>query len=218
LLIIFDLDDTLIDTSGCVTPFKMKLCLEELTTMGVKLPPFESAYEELLSVNKASLKSHLAIEVFAKKYGATEAQIQKSLAVLTTDLPDGFLVEMTPHARETLMFYHSICPLAIVTGGHPPFQLDKLKKAGIEVSFFSMIGISEDSVKKPYYSALQEKFQLPSQKIWVCGDRIEMDLRPAFELGFQTVHMQWGRGARVKQEPWITHSIRNLNELKGKIP
>lgn len=218
MLIIFDLDDTLIDTSGCVTPFKMKLCVEELIALGVKVPPFANAYEELLELNTTVAKSPQAIELFAKKYHATDAQIKKSLDLLTTELPSDFRVEMTPYAKEVISFYHSICPIAIVTGGHPPFQWDKLKKAGIEVSFFSMIGIPEDSVKKPYYSALQEKFQLPSQKIWVCGDRVEMDLRPAFELGFQTVHMQWGRGARVKQEPWITHSIRNLNELKGKIP
>jgi FMN phosphatase YigB (HAD superfamily) len=216
-LIIFDLDDTLIDTSGTITPFKLRLCVERFLALGVVLPPLDEAHQELLEINRFCLKSQEAIAKFGRKYGAKEDAIVAACQEMVTPLPESFSIAKTPHAEEILRFYHAKCPLAIVTGGYPPFQLDKLKKAGIEVSLFSMIGVPEDSVKKPYYAALQKRFELPSQEIWVCGDRIEMDLRPAFELGFQTVHMQWGRGKNVPQEPWITHSIRNLNELKEKI-
>ena len=214
MLIIFDLDDTLIDTSGFVTPLKMKVCLEQLVASGVFVPDFSSAYEELLVQSERAAKSKDALIAFAKSLSADERQIEAALHELTTPLPAMFRVPMTPHAQEILEFYKDLCPLAIVTGGHPPFQLDKLKKAGIDSSFFSMIGIPEDSKKKPYYQALQEKFCLPPQEIWVCGDRIEMDLKPAFELGFKTVHMRWGRGALLQTEKWIHHSINDLSELK----
>lgn len=214
MLIIFDLDDTLIDTSGFVTPFKMKECLECLIASGVRVPHFPTAYADLLDRNKRALKSQDAIIAFAKTLSASDSQIESALHCLTTPLPDSFRIPMTPHAEEIIAFYRPFCPLAIVTGGHPPFQLDKLNKAGIDSSCFSMIGIPEDSMKKPYYRALQEKFCLPSQEIWVCGDRIEMDLKPAFELGFRTVHMRWGRGALLSPEKWVDHSIHNLRELK----
>ena len=53
----------------------------------------------------------------------------------------------------------------------------------------------------------------PSQAL-VCGDRIAMDLVPAFELGFTTVHMRWGRGSLVKTAEWAHHAISDLSELK----
>ena len=217
MLIIFDLDDTLIDTSGSVTPFKLRQCLEVLMSLGVSLPPLDEAYAEVLLWNQRCSKSQEALSSFASSYGASASQIQESLKCLSSSLPDSFQVSMTPHAKEILEFYHQKYPLAIVTGGHPPFQRDKLKKAGIDSSLFSMIGIPEDSIKKPYYQALQEKFSLHPQEIWMCGDRIEMDLKPAFELGFRTIHMRWGRGAMVKPEPWVDYSIGSLSELKGII-
>ncbi len=212
MLIIFDLDDTLIDTSGCVTPFKMKECVKALMHMGVKLPSM--AYEELMQLNVGSSKSKDALSSFARSYGATQDQIDRVLDLLTSSLPDDFIVQMTPKAKEILEFYRSLHHLALVTGGHPPFQREKLKKAGVDSSVFSMISIPEDSVKKPSYEMLQEKFSLPPSEIWVCGDRIEMDLKPGFELGFNTIHMRWGRGALMPSQPWIKHSVSCLPELK----
>jgi FMN phosphatase YigB (HAD superfamily) len=213
LLIIFDLDDTLIDTSGCVTPFKLKQTLERLIELGVEVPSFSDAYRELLDKNRNALKSTDAFSLFAQSYGANKEQIATSLLEMKSLLPDGFSVSMTPHAHSILEHYKAICPLAIVTGGYPPFQRDKLKKAGIDTSFFSMIAIPEDLVKKPCYQALQKQFSLASHEIWVCGDRVEMDLKPAFELGFKTVHMRWGRGA-LQTEQWVDYSIKDLSELK----
>lgn len=214
MLIIFDLDDTLIDTSGCITPFKMQECLKKLIASGVQVPEFGKAYAELLELNQKATKSVDAVSSFALKFKANQKQIAEAIAELTSPLPESFRVCMTPHAKEMLEWCRRKCSLAIITGGHPSFQKDKLKKAGIDSSFFSMIGIPEDSVKKPYYQALQTKFSLSPKQIWVCGDRIEMDLRPAFELGFRTVHMRWGRGAKLISEKWIDHSISDLSELK----
>ncbi len=214
MLIIFDLDDTLIDTSGCVTPFKMKECVRTLMDEGVNLPVFSKAYEELVQLNKEALKSKDALLLFARHYGATEQKLTKALLSLTSSLPDDFVVATTPDAKEILKFYQSSHRLALVTGGHPPFQREKLKKAGVDSSVFSMISIPEDSVKKPSYEMLKERFSLSSSEIWVCGDRIEMDLKPAFELGFHTIHMRWGRGAVMDPAPWVEHSVTCLRDLK----
>ncbi|MCC6128027.1 MAG: haloacid dehalogenase, partial [Chlamydiae bacterium] len=54
-MIVFDLDDTLIDTSGAVVPFKMKLCLERLKQLGLELSDFSTAYQRLLEMNSRSL-------------------------------------------------------------------------------------------------------------------------------------------------------------------
>jgi len=87
-----------------------------------------------------------------------------------------------------------------------------LKKAGIEPSLFSNILIPEDCIKRPAYEALRKQFL--NRPVIVCGDRVSMDLLPAYELGFTTVHMRWGRGLLNQTEPWIDYSISDLRELK----
>jgi FMN phosphatase YigB (HAD superfamily) len=213
-LIIFDLDDTLIDTSGSVTPFKMRECLKRLVEGGLAIQDFSRSYKELLEINARSAKSKEAILSFLDSAGGDPALAPLALQQLTAPLPDNFTIPLTPNAYEILSYYKKSHTLCLVTGGHPPFQREKLKKAGLEPSFFSKIAIPEDSIKGPHLEALSKEFSTPPSEIWVCGDRIEMDLAPAHKLGFHTIHMRWGRGKIAKTEQWIEHSISDLGELK----
>ena len=105
--------------------------------------------------------------------------------------------------------------LAIVTYGKKQFQLEKLKKAGIDTSIFSRIVVSESKDKKPHYQALLKELDIPASEVLVCGDRIHRDLSPAKELGFKTVHLRWGRGlGEIAQEGTVDFSIAHLSKLK----
>lgn len=217
MLIIFDLDDTLIDTSGSVTPFKMKECLKRMVEEGLEVGEFSQSYEELLDLNRKSLRSKEALRLFIEQKGGDPYLMEIAYEELTTPLPPDFVIQTTPNAKEILKYFGSSHDLALVTGGYPPFQREKLKKAGIEPSFFSKIAIPEDSVKKPSYKGLIQEFSISPDQVWVCGDRISMDLVPAHELGFRTIHMRWGRGTLSETERWIHHAISDLSELKGII-
>jgi putative hydrolase of the HAD superfamily len=216
-LIIFDLDDTLIDTSGSVTPQKLKACLMRLKAEGLRFGDFARTLEELTALNKRCLKTKDALQQFVDAQGGEPRHLKAALDELVAPLPVDFKIPTTPHAKEILEYVGKNHILALVTGGHPPFQREKLEKAGIEPSIFSKIAIPEDSIKKPYYEGLLREFSIPPNQAWVCGDRIAMDLVPAYELGLKTVHMRWGRGANIQTEKWIHHSINDLGELKGII-
>lgn len=211
MLIIFDLDDTLIDTSGSVTPFKLKKILDQMLGRGAS--PLE--FQELLALNRTAPRTQDAIEQFAQRH---QLQHDHVFVELTASLPADFLVPCTPNAKQILEFYRKKVPIALVTGGHPPFQLEKLEKAGIDGSIFSKIAIPEDSMKKPCYQEISEEFSVNPKDIWVCGDRIPMDLAPAHELGCKTIHMRWGRGLNMALAPWIDFSISDLSELRRIIP
>ena len=213
MLIVFDLDDTLIDTSGCVTPLRLRQILEMIDGRGASPKPFDSAMESLLALNEVSVSSLEAIRDTLERYDAMHL-FEEARALYTAPLPPDFSVRTTPNAKNVLYDLHGKGhQLAIVTGGKQAFQLEKIKKAGFELSIFSKIMVSEDCNKKPYYEALLKEFsELPSDCV-VIGDRIPMDLLPAHELGFCTVHMRWGRGRMWKSENWIDHSIRELSEL-----
>jgi putative hydrolase of the HAD superfamily len=214
LLIIFDLDDTLLDTSGAVTPFKMRECLKRLIEDGANVGDFEQAYADLMALNNVSLRSKDAVSQFAERLGCDPT---RALAELSAPLPRGFSIPMTPGAKEILGYFCPKYPLVIATGGYPPFQREKIEKAGLEPSIFSKIAILEDSNKQPLYEGLPKEFSTKPEKIWVCGDRVETDLAPAHRLGFKTVHMKWGRGKMEKSADWIDFEISTLSELKGFI-
>lgn len=217
-MIIFDLDDTLIDTTGAVTPFKMKQCLERLKSRGLDIGAFNRAFDELMAINSVSFRSMETLKKFIEKKGGDPSMADPLIEELTSPLPENFSIPTTPHAKEILEEFSIKHRLALVTGGHPPFQKEKLKKAGIEPSFFSKILIPEDSIKKPDYLALVKEYSNHPRDVIVCGDRIQMDLVPAYELGFKTVHMRWGRGLVNQTEPWIDFAISDLSELRKIVP
>jgi putative hydrolase of the HAD superfamily len=213
-LIIFDLDDTLLDTSGAVTPFKMRECLKRLIEDGAKIQDFEQAYADLMELNNTSSRSKDAVLHFAESLGCPPT---RALAELTAPLPHGFTIPTTPGAKDILNHFSPKYLLAIATGGYPPFQREKIEKAGLEPSIFSKIAVLEDSNKGPFYGAIAKEFSIKPDNIWVCGDRVEMDLAPAHVLGLKTIHMRWGRGKMLKSADWIDHTISSLSELKGII-
>lgn len=213
MLIVFDLDDTLIDTSGCVTPFRLKQILE-MVAQKKRLPKsFLEAEAELAQLNEGSASSQEALFEILQRYNAKDL-FEEALSLYTAPLPPDFAIRTTPQAKTVLQV---LCNkghrLAIVTGGKQTFQLEKIKKAGFELTMFSKIMVPEDSIKKPCYEVLLKEFSVLPTDCAMVGDRIPMDLRPAHELGFCTVHMRWGRGLQWKSENWIDHSIRELSEL-----
>ncbi|MBX7067677.1 MAG: HAD family hydrolase [Parachlamydiales bacterium] len=214
MLIIFDLDDTLIDTSGSVTPYKLKECLKGFVALGLKVADFETALKRLTDINEKASGSKEALAKFLNESGGDSGLLPNAIREMTRPLPSDFVISTTPNAKEILQIFAQKHTLALVTGGHPPFQLEKLEKAGIDRAFFSKIAIPEDSVKKPFYEDLIREFSIHPREVLVCGDRIAMDLAPAHALGCQTVHMRWGRGTKLETEKWINHSISNLSELK----
>ncbi|EKE08482.1 MAG: hypothetical protein ACD_17C00147G0004 [uncultured bacterium] len=215
MLIIFDLDDTLIDTSGSILPFKLKECLKQLVARGLAVGDFEAAYEELVWANTRAGRSEDTLVAFVKKFGKDDAFASGVLDELTKPLPSNFSVATTPYAKEILECLKTTHTLSLVTGGYAPFQMEKLEKAGIDRSIFSKIAVSENSIKKPFYEDLIQEFSTLPQEAVVCGDRVQIDLEPARELGMKTVHMRWGRGRQVPKEDWMDAQIENLRELQG---
>lgn len=192
----------------------MKESLKRLARAGLPISDFDEAYGELLAINSKALRSKDSLAQFIANRGGDPAWIGPALEEMTTPLPPHFAIPTTPNAKEILQLLRASHTLALVTGGHPPFQLEKLEKAGIDRTFFSKIAIPEDSIKKPFYERLIREFSMPASQVLVCGDRIAMDLVPAYELGFTTVHMRWGRGQLTETANWVHHAITDLSELK----
>lgn len=207
--IIFDLDDTLIDTWGKITPWQMERALRVVGR--------SEALFEVLSSCPTFSSSKKALLHFGEKEGIDGTVLQKGVEELYAPLPENFEVPLVPHAKEILDYFSSRCPIALVTAGREPFQRQKWEKAGIDATLFRMIVVCEEGQKKGAYAEISSKMSLPPQDLWVCGDRIWGDLEPARQLGAKTVHVRRGRGLWEKSAPFVTASVADLRELKDVI-
>ncbi len=193
MLIIFDLDDTLIDTSGCITPIKLESALSRMVEAGLKVPNFEDALETLRRLDASAESARHTLSEFLEILGTEEEDKYFKMAVeeVYGPISDDIPIFPLEQAIEVLLDLKGTHELALVSMGKMEQQLIKMKKAGIDSTIFSKIVISEERDKKPHYKKIVEELGYAPSDTLVCGDRISLDLVPAKELGCKTVHMRW---------------------------
>ena len=208
MLIIFDLDDTLIDTSGSTIPVKMKLALQAMVNMGLSVFDFEKAYKQLLELNEISLNGTEALKKFLLELKADISLLEIGKKVYYGKSDVELKVLPLDGALKVLNILSCDKTLILVSFGEPEEQLSKMKIAGIDNSLFNEIFFVNDYNKKDIYKKIMAKHNIDSQDIIVIGDKVDGDLIPAKELGMITVHMCWGRGKLFKpKEGVVDYSI-----------
>lgn len=178
MLIIFDLDDTLIDTSGSITPHAVKWALNQA---GVNV-----TYEQFEEANKTAYTSSEALSQFL-----AADDVEKVIELIHQFPLDTIDVKTTPGALELVDELKKEHSLVIVTVGDKKQQMKKILCAGFNPDDFAAIHITPIRDKKKIYQSIQEGTE---ENILVVGDRIKTDLAPAKALGMRTLHMRFGRG------------------------
>ncbi len=204
MLIIFDLDDTLIDSYGCnIVP-----ALRKVNTWLVENGYVATEDEELLRLNATSLSARHALQKYLinHNYSLFEQafKIYKKNTHGSITIMDG--------AKEVLQRLSSHT-LVVVTKGREEKQFRKLRESGLR-NFFHRIVVTPYYDKGEYYSRLLQDFSLNPTEVVVIGDKVATDLLPAKALGIHTIHMQWGRGKiQTAREGEVSYSISHLSEI-----
>ncbi|MFI5334260.1 MAG: HAD family hydrolase [Chlamydiales bacterium] len=215
MLIIFDLDDTLIDTSACITPIKLVDALRSMRKAGLALANWDAAESMIkqLDASKESAKETLIefLEIHGADKRFLEIGLKEVYENLSLDMPilpvNGALALL-----EDLKVDHD---LAIVTVGKEERQLKKMKKAGIDHTLFCKIVATEYPDKKSHYQMLMREQGFLPHEVVVLGDRIAGDLVPAKALGCKTVHVQHGRGRQmIASKMDADYTITELEEVR----
>ena len=215
MLIIFDLDDTLIDTSGSVVPFRLETALHSMIASGLTLQDVAAGLARLTAMDETAHSTREALCEFLEIEEADPKLLEIGCDVVYKSKEFTFPVESTKDAKEALMELAKKYTLAIVSVGVKEIQFEKLKKAGIDTSMFSRIIICQDPFKKQSYQTLIEDLGVSPYQVVVVGDRIKRDLAPGKALGCKTVHMRWGRGLHQKGDKEdIDFSITTLDQLR----
>jgi putative hydrolase of the HAD superfamily len=210
LLIIFDLDDTLIDTSGCITPIKLEEALRCMVEAGFYLTDYEEGLKQLRRINEGAESGKEALAEFLEIHNG-EKYFELGVKELYEHFPLDCPIFPFDGVIETLKNLAQTHHLALVTAGFSEYQHWKLKKTGIDSTFFSKIAVCEQGSKKNHYKLIFDELGVSRKDVVVCGDRILKDLTPAKELGFRTIHMRKGRG---KNGPKRVHDVDySVNEF-----
>lgn len=216
MLIIFDLDDTLIDTSGSIVPHKLNRALKLMMQEGLQIPDFQQGLDMLLSIDARSESTLDALKEFLELHEAQRSLLQLAYDEVYMNKIFDYHVFPTKLAIEVLLDLSKKHILAVVTAGVREIQMEKMKKAGIDTSVFSRIVVCESFNKKVHYQRLVEDLQVSPLDVIVCGDRIKRDLAPGKALGFKTVHMKWGRGLhQLCEGSEVDFVIESLEQMKG---
>ncbi len=208
MLIIFDLDDTLITTSIDITPKKLEQALKEMIDCGLPIN-FEQGRKILFSMNEKAYRSKEVIKEFANQVQGTDEHREIGLRVLEGDLGE-ISVKREDGLNDFLQGLKKRHRLAIVTGGKKEIQEEKIDLYGIDRTLFEEIIVEEWGMKERAYMRLKDKFG----PFLVVGDRITNDLSCGKKLGGITIHIRQGRGEfEPKNHPDVDFEIRTIKEL-----
>lgn len=187
MLIIFDLDDTLIKTTDFIIPEKIRRTLSPLF---VENP---SLIEDLIRLDSMSLSSKAAMGEFAEIHGIEENVITTLSKALADENFEGIKVPCHDEVAKVLKELRQGHTLCLVTKGEQKRQENKIKASGIAIEDFDKVVFCAHS-KGADYAALLEEFNVDPKEAIVCGDRVSYDLRPAKALGMTTIQFLQGRG------------------------
>lgn len=216
MLIIFDLDDTLIDTSGCITHYKLDDALRAMVGAGLDLPDYAESLDLLRRLDRTAESAGAALSEFIEITGSDKRFLEIGIKEIYDSFPADLPIFPLEGALELLADLAHHHQMALVTVGKSSQQIEKLKKAGIDSRIFSKIAVTEERNKKPHYQMIVDELGYSPSEVLVCGDRVPVDLIPARELGFKTVQMKWGRGLNsARQKGDVDYSITDLGELKS---
>lgn len=216
MLIIFDLDDTLIDTSGSILPGILKHALKAMGKAGFSMDNFNHFYEELLRLNTHHFSCKDAIKEFVEINGAPPSCLEAALKVVYETPVFDNPIHPVEDASEVLQDLSSSHLLVLVSKGKEKIQKEKMKRAGISKDFFTKLYFCEDGNKKKIYQKISEEMGISPLNSLVCGDRISLDLTPAKELGYKTVQIKWGRGlGNTGFKKDVDYTILYLKEIKS---
>lgn len=192
-VIVFDLDDTLLDTSGLIVPPALQKIHSLWVSMGHSLD-----FNSFLELRNVYLKSHSNSAVFEKILAEFptqnndiafaeaenffyEPEIPKQLPLIEGALP--LLKQLSPK-------YH----LALLTSGEEPTQRQKVESLNVK-SFFKDIFITYQPTnykKRPFFEQLIETHKIQPNQLLSVGNRKTSEIREAKLLGCQTCWFAFG--------------------------
>ncbi|NGX56889.1 MAG: Phosphoglycolate phosphatase [Candidatus Anoxychlamydiales bacterium] len=214
MLIIFDLDDTLIDTTKKIAPAMFIKTFQKLLNSGLEIENKKKALDNLFEIDKKTISSNETILSFLQSLNANKKFYDIALNEMHSNLDSNIKNFIIDGAIEFLYDIKEKNKLFLVTYGYDSFQNQKLKKAGLDKLFFSKIYIVRND-KGLCFKKIIDNNNIDTKNVIVIGDKIDTDLMPAKKLGCITVHMKYGKGLLLEDKKNIVdYTVNKLDDIK----
>ncbi len=152
------------------------------------------------------------------------SQLQVDDLQLSEEIADSFttlreeMVQLFPGSVETLRKLRDQgIHMGLITNGNAEFQRPKICRFELEQYFDFILVESEFGVGKPDPRVFKyglERFGISPAQVWMIGDDLEFDMRPAQELGMDTVWVNYAKMSLPTASPIKpTRMIYSLAEL-----
>lgn len=191
--IAFDLDDTLIDTSGILAPKATLEAFKILKDNGLEL-----SFEDCERIRIEMIKSVSHRDVFdflARNHGTELTQSVLHAAVdafYSPSLPEN--LPLLPGAIDNLKYLQPKYALYVVTAGFDVAQKDKIKSLGIK-NFFKQIFVINSLAKerkKDSFLKILKLENLKSSELLCIGNSLSSEIKDAVCIGAKSCFFQFG--------------------------
>ena len=213
--IAFDLDDTLIDTSGILAPKATLDAFKILLDSGLSLTIEDCERIRLELIKSVSHKD--VFEHLAKTHGTqqTESALQQAVdAFYSPVLPEK--LPLLPGALDNLKYLKPKYPMYVVTAGFEVAQNDKIKTLGIK-NFFKQIFVINSLAKqrkKDSFLKILELEKIKPEELLCIGNSLSSEIKDALSIGAKTCYFQFGEDrGEVDQEFYKKINYRVTNHF-----
>ncbi len=215
--LIFDLDDTLIDTHGqLVQEAHWQACLA-MNAAGLSVHP-----DELMQTRQHLLVTQPREEInalLANHFGFTCQTIIKAGFDAYFN-PVFSELDLFPETLPLLQKWAQSLPLYLVTSGYEQAQRRKVELLGIEALFQQIfyVDIARLQGKREVFAEIHQALGGDPREMWVIGDRITNEIVAGNALGMTTVWICQGECAHIlpqseQEQPDFT--VKQIHDLDG---
>ncbi|MBC7741690.1 MAG: HAD hydrolase-like protein [Bdellovibrionaceae bacterium] len=215
--IAFDLDDTLLDTTGLLVPKASADAFNILIKAGLKLSLPECEKFRLEMIKETSHKE--VIEKLADNFGTDQTRLASNEAVrmfYEPNLPD--VLPLLPGARENLNYLKPKYKLFLVTAGADQAQRKKAQALGINKDFERMYVVNslDKERKKAVFEDIIKNLAIPPENLLCVGNSLSSEIHDGLLVGAKTCYFEFGedRGHLISDPRFKPHfHIRQHSEL-----
>jgi FMN phosphatase YigB (HAD superfamily) len=212
--VIFDLDDTLVDTSSLlIAPLEIEAARRML-----ELVPSLPAPDELAALVMALRRNDPTLveqELARLLPGLTEEVLEVRRRTFSGLTPHR--LTLAPRVKRLLRKLHGRATLYLLTEGDFDFQSSKVDHLGIQ-SYFAEVVIAPrgPGSKHEALVLLLERGRHPPASVLVVGNRLDREIRAGNRLGVTTVWVKHGEGSAAlpgKDTGLPDHTVGDVAEL-----
>lgn len=214
--LVFDLDDTLMDTHGQLVPEAHRQACLAMQQAGLDIP-----LKDLLQARLDFIKRQPRADVnalLASHFQAAHPEKVAAAGAFAFYNPQITTLAPFPGVPEMLAKLQHNYLLFLVTSGYPAPQAAKIEALGIGKFFREIcyIPIEQINGKREAFATLSQKYALPYAQMLIIGDRITNEIVHGNHLGCPTLWLQGGECAHIlPQSPQETPNwtLQHISEL-----